>query len=115
MVSWRTAPILWLVAGLTSAFLVPFMTDQVLLAVYAIGAVVGIVLAVASIVRPSDRLARWAATIGAVWLVAYLVSVVANLSGPLEYLVLPLVAAPAGAAAGWVPYRLARGVSPASP
>ena len=86
MVSWRTAAILWLVAGLSSAFLVPFMTDQILLAVYAIGAAVG-----------------------AVWLVAYAAIVLANLSsGPVEYLVLPVVAALAGAAAGWVSFRLVR-------
>lgn len=107
MTSWRTAAILWLVAGLSSAFLVPFMTDQILRAVYAIGAAVGIVLAVASFVRQSDRLAQSGAVVGAVWLVAYAAIVLANLSsGPVEYLVLPVVAALAGAAAGWVSYRL---------
>jgi hypothetical protein len=109
MASWRTVAILWLVAGLSSAFLVPFMTDQILLAVYAIGTAVGIVLAVASFVRKSDRLAQLGAAVGAVWLVAYAAIVLANLSsGPVEYLVLPVVAALTGAAAGWVSYRLAR-------
>lgn len=109
MASWRTAAILWLVAGLSSALLVPFMTAQILLAVYAIGAAVGIVLAVASSIRQSDRLAWLGAAVGAVWLVASAVIVLANLSsGPVEYLVLPVVAALAGAAAGWVSYRLVR-------
>jgi hypothetical protein len=115
MASWRTALILWLVAGLSSAFLVPFMTDQLLLAVYAIGAVVGVVLAVASVVRRSERLARWGAVVGAVWAVVYAAVVLANVSaGPIEYLVLPVIAAIAGAAAGWVSYVLARGTT-ASP
>ena len=109
MASWRAAAILWLVAGLSSAFLVPLMTDQILLATYAIGAAVGIVLAVASFVRPSDRLAQSGAAVGAVWLVAYAAIVLANLtSGPVEYLVLPILAALAGAAAGWVSYRVVR-------
>ena len=109
MASWRTAAILWLVAGLCSAFLVPFMTDLILLAVYAIGAIVGSGLAVASFVRRSDRLAELGAVVGTVWLVAYAAIVLANLSsGPVEYLVLPVVAALAGAAAGWVSYRLVR-------
>jgi len=70
------------------------MTDQRLLAVYAIGAAAGIVLAVASFVRPSDRLAQSGAALGAVWLVAYAAIVLANWSsGPVEYLVLPVVAA----------------------
>ena len=57
MASWQTAAVLWLVAGLSSAVVVPFMTDQLLLAVFAIGAVVGIVLAVASLLRRSNHLA----------------------------------------------------------
>jgi hypothetical protein len=107
MVSWRTAAVAWLVAGLSSAFLVPFMTDQLLLVAYAIGAVVGIALAVASLVRRSDRLARSGAAVGAVWLVVYLAIVLVNLTDPIEYLVLPVWTALAGAAAGWVSYRLA--------
>ncbi len=71
MVSRRTAATLWLVAGLSSAFLVPYMTDQVLLAVFAIGAIVGIVLAAACLLRWGERLARWSAATGAVWLVAF--------------------------------------------
>lgn len=107
MASWRTAAVLWLVAGLSSAFLVPFMTDQLLLAVFAIGAAVGIALAVAGLVRRSDRLARSGAAIGAVWLVVYIAIVLTNLGDPIEYLVLPVWTALAGAAAGWVSYRLA--------
>lgn len=114
MASWRTAAILWLVAGLSSAFLLPFMTDQALLAVYAIGAAVAIVLAVASLVRPTDRLAQLGAAVGAVWLIAYVAIVVANVaSGPVEYLVLPVVAALAGAVAGWASYRLVRAAAAA--
>jgi hypothetical protein len=109
MVSWRTAAVLWLVAGLSSALLVPFMTDPLMLAVYAIGAVVGLVLAVASFARRSDRLARVGAAAGAAWLVIATVVVLANLSGPVEYLVLPIWTALVGAAAGWVSFRLARG------
>ena len=107
--SWRTAAVLWLVAGLSSALLVPFMTDQLMLAVYVIGAVVGLVLAVASFARQSDRLARVGAAAGVVWLVVATVIVLANLSGPVEYLLLPIWIALVGAAAGWVSFRLARG------
>ena len=78
MVRWRTAAILWFVAGLSSAFLVPYMTDQLLLAVFAIGAAVGIVLAIASLLRRSGRLARWGATAGAVWLVVFVAITLAN-------------------------------------
>ncbi len=106
MVSWRTAAVLWLVAGLSSAFLVPFMTDRLLLAVFAIGAVVGIVLAAASLLRRSDRLARWSAATGAVWLVAFATITLTNLSDPIEYLVPVVWTAVVGAAAGWMTYRL---------
>jgi len=107
MVSWRSAAVLWLVAGLSSAFLVPFMTDQLLLAVFAIGAVVGIVLAVASLLRRSNLLARWGAATGAVWLVVFVAITLANLGDPIEYLVPVVWAAVVGAAAGWVSYRIA--------
>ena len=109
MVSWRTAAVLWVVAALSSALLVPFMTDQLLLAVYVIGAIVGLVLAVASFARRSDRLARVGAAAGAAWLVIATIVVLANLSGPVDYLVLPIWTALMGAAAGWVSYRLTRG------
>ncbi len=108
MVRWRTAAGLWLVAGLSSALLVPFMTDQLLLAVFAIGAVVGIVLAAASLLRRSDRLARWSAATGAVWLVVFVAITLANLGDPIEYLVPVVWIAVFGAAASWVSYRLAR-------
>ena len=110
MVSWRTAAVLWLVAGLSSAFLVPYMTDQLLLAVFAIGAVVGILLAAASLLRRSDRLARWSAATGAVWLVVFATITLANLGDPVEYLVPVVWIAVFGAAAGWVSYRLAGGL-----
>ena len=108
MTSWRAAAVLWLVAGLSSALLIPFMTDPLLLALYAIGAVVAIPLGIASLVRRSERLARLGAPVGGVWLVAYAAVALANRSDPVEYLVLPVVAAMAGTAAGWVSYRLAR-------
>ena len=108
--SWRSAAVLWLVAGLSSVFLVPFMTDQVLLAVFAIGAVVGIGLAVASLLRRSNLLARWGAATGAVWLVVFVAITLANLGDPIEYLVPVVWAAVVGAAAGWVSYRLASGM-----
>lgn len=110
MGSRRTAAILWLIAGLSSAFLVPYMTDQVLLAVFAIGAIVGIVLAAASLVRWSDRLAIWSAATGAVWLVVFVTITLANLGDPIEYLIPVLWIAAFGAAAGWMSYRLARGL-----
>lgn len=84
MVSRRTAAVLWLVGGLSSAVLVPFMTDQLLLAVFAIGAIVGIVLAVASLLRWSDRLARWSAATGVVWLVVFATITLANRGDPIE-------------------------------
>jgi hypothetical protein len=108
MVSWRTAAVLWLVAGLSSAFLVPYMTNQLLLAAFAIGAVVGIGLAAASFFLRSDRLARWGAATGAVWLFVFATITLANLGDPIEYLVPVVGIAVFGAAAGWVSYRLAR-------
>ena len=86
----RRIAVLWLVAGSSSAFLVPYMTDQLLLAVFVIGAIVGIGLAAATLLRWSDRLARWSAAIGAVWLVVFATITLANLGDPIEYL-LPAV------------------------
>lgn len=106
MESWRTAAVLWLVAGSSSAFLVPFMTDRLMLAVFALGAVVGIVLAVACLLRRGDRLARWSAATGAVWLVVFVAITLANLGDPFEHLVPVVWIAVVGAAAGWVSYRL---------
>jgi hypothetical protein len=110
MVSRRTAAVLWLVAGLSSAFLVPYMTDQLLLAVFAIGAIVGIVLAAASLLRWSNRLARRSAATGAVWLVVFASITLANLGDPIEYLIPVVWIALFGAAAGFVSYRLAGGL-----
>lgn len=110
MVSWRTAAVLWLVAGLSSAFLVPYMTDQLLLAAFGIGAIVGIVLAAASFFRRSDRLARWSGATGAVWLVVFATITLANLGDPVEYLIPVVWIAVVGAAAGWMSYRLAGGL-----
>lgn len=109
MVSRQTAAVLWLVAGLSSAFLVPYMTDQVLLAVFAIGAIVGIVLA-ASVLRWGERLGRWSAATGLVWLVAFATITLANLGDPVEYLIPVVWIAVVGAAAGWMSYRLAGGL-----
>jgi len=110
VVRWRTAAVLWLVAGLSSAFLVPYMTDQLLLAVFAIGAVVGIVLAAACLLQRGDRLARWSAATGAVWLVVFATITLANLGDPVEYLVPVVWIAVFGAAAGWVSYRFTGGL-----
>jgi hypothetical protein len=107
MVSSRTAAVLWLVAGSSSAFLVPFMTDQLLLAVFAIGAIVGIGLAVASLLLQSGRLAKWSAATGAAWLAVFATITLANLGDPIEYLVPVVWIAVFGAAAGLVSYRIA--------
>lgn len=107
MVSWRTAAVLWLVAGSSSALLVPFMTDQLLLAVFACGAAVGIALATATILRRSRRLARWGAVAGAVWFVVFAAITLAHLGDPIEYLLPVVWIALFGAAAGVVSYRLA--------
>jgi len=110
VVSRQTAAVLWLVAGLSSAFLVPYMTDQVLLAAFAIGATVGIVLAAASVLRWGERLGRWSAATGLVWLVAFATITLANLGDPVEYLIPVVWIAVVGAAAGWMSYRLAGGL-----
>jgi hypothetical protein len=105
MVSWRAAAVLWLVAGLSSALLIPFMTDPRMLAVYAIGAVVGIALAVGSLIRKGDRLAKGGRRrrgLGG----GRAAIVLLNLSGPVEYLILPIWTALFGALAGWVSFRL---------
>jgi hypothetical protein len=86
------------------------MTDPRLLAVYALGPVIGLALGLASFVGPSERPAKRGAAVGAVWLVADAAIVLGNISsGPLEYLVPPVVAALIGVVAGWVSYRLAQG------
>ena len=105
----RTAAVMWLVAGLSSAFLVPYMTDPLLLAAFAIGAVVGIVLAVAGLLRRSARLARLGAATGAVWLVVFATVTIVNLGAPIEHLLPVVWIAVFGALAGWVSYRLAGG------
>jgi uncharacterized membrane protein len=110
LVSRRTVAILWLVAGLSSAFLVPYMTDQVLLAVFAIGALGGTVLAAASVLRWSERLARWSAVAGLVWLLAFATITLVNIGAPVEHLLPVVWIAVAGAAAGWRSYRLAGGL-----
>ena len=107
----RRIAVLWLVAGSSSAFLVPYMTDQLLLAVFAIGAIVGIGLAAATLLRWSDRLARWSAAIGAVWLVVFATITLANLGDPIEYLLPAVWIAVFGAVAGWMSYRLAADTS----
>jgi uncharacterized membrane protein HdeD (DUF308 family) len=114
VVSRQAVAILWLVAGSSSAFLVPYMTEQVLLAVFAIGAIVGTVLAAASVLRWSERLGRWSAATAAVWLVVFTTITLANLGDPVEYLIPVVWIAVVGAAAGWMSYRLAGGLTQGS-
>jgi len=102
--------VLWLVAGSSSAILVPFMTDQLLLALFAIGAVVGTVFAATCVLRRSDRIARWSAATGVAWLVVFVTVTAVNLGAPVEHLVPVVGIAVVGAAAGWVSYRLAGGL-----
>ncbi|HEX5827719.1 MAG TPA: hypothetical protein VFY23_09380 [Candidatus Limnocylindrales bacterium] len=109
VVSWRTAAVLWLIGGASSVFLVPYMTDQRLLIAFAVGAGVGTAIGIASLVRPSERLARWSAAAGAVWLLVFVAITLANLGDPIEYLLPVVWIAVVGGAAGLVSYRLAAG------
>ena len=71
MRSWRLSGVLWILAGLSSAVLVPVMTDPALTAAFAIGAVVGIGLGIACFARPDSTLASVAAAVGLAWVAIF--------------------------------------------
>lgn len=79
----RAAGVLWLIAGISSGGIAFFIVDPLTLAVFIVGSVIGVVLGLAYLVRPSARLVRWSTLAGVVWLVAFGAVTILNITNPI--------------------------------
>ena len=82
----RTAGILWIIGGLTSALVAFFLTDPVDLALFIGGAVLGTATGIALLLRPSPAVVTASSILGLAWAVGYGVMSALNLGLPLEQL-----------------------------
>jgi membrane associated rhomboid family serine protease len=105
MSRWRVAGALWIVAGLLSAFIAFFITDPVTLLVFVKGAVAGIVLGAACLVRPSPTTALASTLIALVWLVAFSIVTALNITNPIEEVASVIGVAAFGTLAGALTFR----------
>ena len=80
----RTAAVLWLIAGASTAGIAFFIVDRVTLGAFIIGAVAAVVLGLAFLFRPSPGLVRWSNVAGAAWLVAFGTITMLNITNPVE-------------------------------
>jgi hypothetical protein len=86
MASQRLAGALWLVAGISSGGIAFFLVDPLDLAIFIGGAVLGVLLALAMLVRPSPSWVTWSNLLGATWLLAFGAVFVTSLSLPVAEL-----------------------------
>lgn len=80
----RTAGVLWLIAGVSTAGIAFFIVDPVTLGAFIIGAVAAVVLGLAFLFRPAPGLVTWSNVAGAAWLVAFGTITVLNITNPVE-------------------------------
>jgi hypothetical protein len=82
----RSAGILWIIGGLTSAlvaFFVGDLADQVL---FTAGAVLGTAMGIVLILRPTPTAVSLSNLLGLAWAIAYGLKVIVSLSLPVEQL-----------------------------
>ena len=101
----RAAGALWLIAGISSGGIAFFIVDPLTLAVFIVGGVVGVVLGLALLVRPSERLARLSTLAGIVWLVAFGAITLLNITNPIAEVLSVIWVALFGVAGAAVAYR----------
>jgi hypothetical protein len=80
----RTAGVLWLIAGVSTAGIAFFIVDPLTLGVFVIGAIAAVVLGLAFLFRPSPGLLMWSNVAGVAWLVAFGTITVLNITNPVE-------------------------------
>jgi hypothetical protein len=101
----RAAGVLWLIAGISSGGTAFFIVDPLTLAVFIVGGVIGIVLGLAYLVRPSERLVRWSTLAGVVWLVAFGAITMLNITNPIAEVLSVIWVAVLGVAGAAAAYR----------
>jgi hypothetical protein len=80
----RTAGVLWLIAGVSTAGIAFFIVDPVTLGAFIIGVVAAVALGLAFWFRPSPDLVTRSNVAGAAWLVAFGTIIVLNITNPVE-------------------------------
>ena len=101
----RATGVLWLIAGISSGGIAFFIVDPLTLAVFIVGGVVGVVLGLALLVRPSERLARLSTLAGIVWLVAFGAITLLNITNPIAEVLSVIWVALFGVAGAAAAYR----------
>jgi hypothetical protein len=86
MASQRLPGVLWLLAGVSSGGIAFFLVDPLQLAVFIGGALLGVLLALAILVRPSPSWVTWSNMLGAAWLLAFGAVLLTSLSLPIAEL-----------------------------
>jgi hypothetical protein len=101
----RAAGVLWLIAGISSGGIAFFIVDPLTLTVFIVGCVVGVLLGLVYLIRPSMRLVRWSTLAGIVWLVAFGAVTMLNITNPVAEVLSVVWVALFGVAAAAVAYR----------
>ncbi len=101
----RAAGILWLIAGISSGGIAFFIVDPPTLTVFIVGCAVGVLLGLAYLVRPSERLVRWSTLAGIVWVVAFGAVTMLNVTNPVAEVLSVIWVALFGVAGAAVAYR----------
>lgn len=101
----RLAGILWLVAGISSGGISFFLVDPLDLAIFVGGAVLGVLLGLAMVVRPSPAWVPASGVLGVAWLIAFGGLTITKLSElPIEQLLSIVWVLAFGVAAAVVAY-----------
>jgi len=86
MASQRLPGVLWLLAGVSSGGIAFFLVNPLQLAVFIGGALLGVLLALAMLIRPSPSWVTWSNMLGVAWLVAFGAVLLTSLSLPIAEL-----------------------------
>jgi drug/metabolite transporter (DMT)-like permease len=110
----RTAGVLWVIGGLASAGVLPFVLDDLLnTIIFAAGAIAGIALGVLLLRRPSQTVITWSTIAGVAWLVVFGWLTITHLNQPIGELISVVVVGVFGVAGALLAYSQRQTAPPA--
>ena len=100
----RLSGALWLVAGISSAFIALFLVEPLDLAIFITGANLAILLGLVILMRPTLKWLSWSNLLGVAWVVAFGYMIATSLELPIEQLLSVVWVFGFGVAAALVAY-----------